>query len=260
MESQIETITGPTWKGVRYFSTTLAGGVSQQEWAGLNLGQHCGDNATHVQQNRQLLNALLPSPPHWLQQVHGTQLYHALQPAHKTALLPYEQAPVADAAWLSVPNTVIAVLTADCLPVVIADSEGRVVGVAHAGWRGLAAGVLEKLFFQLQSQVGETAYWQAWIGPAISQKYFEVGQEVFDIFIAKDSQLAAYFIPIIKSNKYLADLAGLAANRLSVVAENKLSISFSGACTYGEKNTYYSYRRRPTTGRMVTLAWLDQNT
>lgn len=236
MEEQLKTISGPAWKGVRYISTTRA-----------------------IQDNESL-QQLLPSAPHWLQQVHGTRLYHALQPAKKIALLPQSQAPIADAAWTNIPNTVIAVFTADCLPVVIADTKGMVVGVAHAGWRGLAAGVLEKLFFQLQQQAGSDAQWQAWIGPAISQKHYEVGQDVLDAFVQKSAALNSYFTPVFNSinkpNKYLADLVGLAANQLNGLAENSITISFSNACTYAEKNRYYSYRRQASTGRMATLAWL----
>lgn len=256
MESKIKTITGPPWVGVRYFTTTLAQGQSQGDWAGLNLGQHCGDIETNVLRNRALLNTALPSTPHWLQQVHGTQLYQALKPAQKTAQLPYNQAPTADAAWTTTPNTVLAILTADCLPVVIANTAGTVVGVAHAGWRGLAAGVLEKLFLRLQQQAGVDTYWQAWIGPAISQPHFEVGPDVFNAFVSKDPKLKKYFLSTVLPNKYVADLAGLAANRLCCIAKKKIIVNLSGACTYTEKNRYYSYRRQSTTGRVATVAWL----
>lgn len=256
MEKHLKTISGPKWSGVRYFTTTLMGGCSQGDWAGLNLGQHCGDNPKHVEQNRILLNRLLPSEPHWLQQVHSTHIYRALQPAQWVAGLNYDQAPLADASWTNVPNTVIAVLTADCLPVVLADSQGTVVGVAHAGWRGLTAGVIKRLFLQLQQQVGTEAHWQAWIGPAISQKHFEVGQEVYDMFTQKSHALTRYFISTSIPNKYLADLAGLAAHQLLDLAKDKIIINFSHACTYTEENKYYSYRRQASTGRMATLAWL----
>lgn len=256
MEKHLKTISGPEWSGVRYFTTTLIDGYSQGNWRGLNLGQHCGDNPQHVEKNRTLLSTLLPSEPHWLQQVHSTHTYRALQPAQWVADLNYEQAPLADAAWTTVPNTVVAVLTADCLPVVIADTLGTVVGVAHAGWRGLAAGVIKRLFLQLQQQVGPQAHWQAWIGPAISQTHFEVGQDVYDAFVQKNSALMRYFINTSIPNKYLADLAGLAANQIACQAPDKVTISFSHACTYGGKSSYYSYRRQASTGRMATLAWL----
>ena len=256
MEKHLRTVSGPRWSGVRYFTTTLAGGYSQGNWASLNLGQHCGDNLKHVEKNRALLHRLLPSQPHWLQQVHSTHIYRALQPAQRVAGLSYDQAPLADAAWTTTPNTVIAVLTADCLPVVIADTQGTVVAVAHAGWRGLAAGVLQRLFLQLQQKVGEQARWRVWIGPAISQAHFEVGQDVYDAFVQKNKTLTRYFINTPIPNKYLADLAGLAADLIACQMPDKVTISFSRACTYDEEGKYYSYRRQASTGRMATLAWL----
>lgn len=256
MEKPIKMISGPEWSGVRYFTTTLVGGYSQGNWAGLNLGQHCGDKPNDVEKNRALLNALLPSQPHWLQQVHSTHVYRALQPAKRVAALSYDQAPLADASWTATPNTVIAVLTADCLPVVIADTQGTVVGVVHAGWRGLAAGVIERLFLQLQQQAGAGAYWRVWIGPAISQTHFEVGAEVYEAFVQNNTFLKRCFSPTPKPGKYFADLAGLAANQIGYMAQNKVVINLSNACTYAEKNRYYSYRRQSSTGRMATLAWL----
>lgn len=254
MENQIKTLSGPSWRGVRYFTTQVSGGVSQGNWAGLNLGMHCGDELVHVKQNRQLLNQLLPSKPHWLQQTHSTQLYQALKPA--TKMHTYEQCPIADAAWTQVPNTVIAILTADCLPVVIADTEGIIIGVAHAGWRGLANGILEKIFLRMQKQVAKDTQWQVWIGPAISQLHFEVGQDVFDFFVNKDPSYGAYFTSISSSNKYLADLPSLAAYKLKKIAQKRISIQLSQECTFAKNQNYYSYRRQGVTGRMVTVAWL----
>lgn len=251
------TLNGPDWPGVRYFCTTVAGGHSQGDWASLNLGEHCGDDPKHVAQNRAKLLELLPSAPHWLQQVHGTQIYRALRPAQQVAQLPYRQAPIADAAWTTVPNTVIGVLTADCLPVVIADQAGTVVGVAHAGWRGLAAGVVPRLFKQLQAQVAADASWQMWIGPAISQRHFEVGAEVRDAFVQKNQSWASYFLPSARPQKYYADLAGIAAEQIRQLAPKRVTVYYSGACTYAESERYFSYRRRANTGRMVTLAWLS---
>lgn len=254
MEKQIKTISGPPWAGVQYFTTQIESGFSQDDWAGLNFGVHCGDNPLHVMQNRQLLTTLLPSTPHWLQQTHSTQLYQALRPVTNTH--EYAKTPNADAAWTQASKTVIAVLTADCLPVVIADTQGTIVGVVHAGWRGLANGILEKTLLRLQQQVVKETQWQVWIGPAISQSYFEIGPEVFDIFIKKDKALISYFISATSPNKYLADLSGLAAHILKNIAKDNITIHFSHACTFADKQNYYSYRRQATTGRMATLAWL----
>lgn len=253
MEKPIVTVTGPAWAGVRYFSTQVHGGYSQGAWQGLNLGEHCGDNPLHVAQNRALLRQLLPSEPHWLQQVHGTQLYHAAVPCtHPQA---WEQAPQADAAWTGTKHSVLAILTADCLPVVIADQKGQVVGVAHAGWRGLATGVLEKLYQHLQAQVHGFSQWQAWIGPAISQKHFEVGAEVLTAFTQLDPRLERYFSYDLSKDKYQADLAGI-ARFLLLKINPRIKISSSQMCTFEQNHNYYSFRRKGQTGRIVTLAWL----
>lgn len=253
MEKSITTITGPSWAGVQYFSTCLQGGYSQGDWQGLNLGEHCGDNPIHVAQNRALLNQLLPSKPHWLQQVHGTQLYHAVEPAKQAVV--WQQAPQADAAWTRASLTVLAVLTADCLPIVIADRKGQIVGVAHAGWRGLANGVVEKLFIKLQQQLPAEAQWQAWVGPAISQTYFEVGEEVYSAFMQVDPELNIYFKFKISVNKYKADLANI-ARYLLLKINPLMEVNLSQACTFSEEENYYSYRRQNNTGRIATVAWL----
>lgn len=251
---EIKTVSGPAWPNVHYFSTTRQGGVSQGDWAGLNLGQHCGDHADHLWQNRALLRQQLPSEPHWLQQVHGTGLYRALRPI--TVARSWEQAAVADAAWTTAPNTVLAILTADCLPVVIANTAGTVLGVAHAGWRGLATGVLLRLFKTLQAQASIGAQWQAWIGPAISQSHFEVDQDVLDIFHDTNNDLYNYFSESNNKNKYFADLAGIAQHQLLNMAKNNIQITQSNRCTYTDEENYYSYRRQGSTGRIATLAWL----
>lgn len=252
--AKLEVLTGTTWPGVQYFTTQRAGGVSQQGWGGLNLAEHCHDNPKHVAQNRLLLNSHLPSVPHWLNQVHGTDIYHAsraLEVANDFA-----HAPIADAAWTESKQTVLAILTADCLPVVMADHEGTIVGAAHAGWRGLAAGVLEKLLFSLIERRPQATGWRVWIGPAISQPVFEVGAEVRQVFIEKNKQLAAYFSTAKEANKYYADLNRIAAHLLGGIMANNLTIELSNACTYLDEEKYYSYRRQAQTGRIATLVWL----
>ncbi|NLJ63294.1 MAG: peptidoglycan editing factor PgeF [Alcaligenaceae bacterium] len=255
MERSIKTLSGPSWPGLRYFSTLRQGGYSQGGWQGLNLGEHCGDQPQHVAQNRELLYGHLPSVPHWLQQVHGTGVYQARRPLEQAHH--WDQAPIADAAWTTCPKTVIAVLTADCLPVVITNDQATIVGVAHAGWRGLVNGVVENLFYQMQTQAPATSHWRAWIGPAISQTYFEVGAEVFDAFKSKNTQFERFFITANIKGKYQADLAGIAAAKLRLIAKNRITIDLSHACTYGEQAKYYSFRRQPSTGRIATLAWLE---
>lgn len=251
MENTLATITGPAWKGIRYFTTQVYGGYSQGPWGGLNLGEHCGDDPEHVALNRALLRRHLPSEPHWLQQVHGTDLYHAQQP--NDSPVSWHEAPQADAAWTTTKNSVLAILTADCLPVVLADAQGQIVGIAHAGWRGLVNGVLEKLFLQLKSQCRHAQQWQAWIGPGISQQHFEVGAEVYQAFCEIDIQLKQYFFYKKETNKYHADLPGI-AQFLLLKLESSIVVNLSQACTFSEQS-YYSYRRERKTGRIVTLAW-----
>ncbi|GGE73529.1 MAG TPA: peptidoglycan editing factor PgeF [Paenalcaligenes hominis] len=253
MEKSLATLTGPTWPGVHYFTTQIAGGYSQGPWRGLNLGQHCGDNPIHVAQNRALLRSHLPNTPHWVQQVHGTDLYYATGAgAHEAA---WHDAPRADAMWTDQKNTVLAILTADCLPVVITDHRAQVIGVAHAGWRGLAGGVLQRLFTQLQSQCDSSAQWRAWIGPAISQAHFEVGAEVYETFLHVNTDLAAYFIYDQASQRYWADLPRIARYLLNQ-CDSTMQVHVSHACTYAETENYYSYRRHNLTGRIATIAWL----
>lgn len=255
MERSIKTLSGPSWPGLRYFSTLRQGGYSQGGWQGLNLGEHCGDQPQHVAQNRELLYGHLPSVPHWLQQVHGTGVYQARRPLEQAHH--WDQAPIADAAWTMCPKTVIAILTADCLPIVLTDDQARIVGVAHAGWRGLVNGVIENLFFQMQTQCFTTSYWRAWIGPAISQIHFEVGEEVLDAFKNKNTQFERFFIATDIKGKYKADLVGMAVAILRTITKNRITIDLSHACTYDEQANYYSFRRQPITGRIATLAWLE---
>lgn len=245
---------GPEWDGVTYFTTQRVGGYSQGSWKGLNLGEHCGDDPAHVERNRQLLYESLPSIPHWLNQVHGTQIYHAQAPLAMAQ--PWCAAPEADAAWTDTAHTVLAILTADCLPVVIADAQGSIVGVAHAGWRGLLQGVVERLFLQLVKQRPSTKAWRVWIGPAISQEVFEVGSEVRQAFIKRNEKLHLFFKTSTEKNKYYADLNQIAAFLLKEMTDFEIDISDSNACTYIENQQYYSYRKQAQTGRIATLAWL----
>lgn len=254
MES-LNYISGPKWAGVNYFTTQRSGGFSQGDWLGLNLGQHCGDNPDHVALNRKKLNRFLPSAPHWLKQVHGTDIFHASQPLSEA--LSWGKAPEADAAWTDTPNTVLAILTADCLPVVITDSKSSILGVAHAGWRGLANGVLNQLLLHLLTQRPDALSWRVWIGPAISQNAFEVGVEVRQIFIDQDPMLDIYFKSSEQRDKYYANLPLIAASILRKSTTKQIEINNSNACTFMEEGRYYSYRRQAQTGRIATLAWLE---
>jgi len=162
--------------------------------------------------------------------------------------------PRADAAITLRPGRVLAIMTADCAPVVIADLQGRALGLAHAGWRGLAAGVLEATLAALRARL-PGAVWRAWIGPCIGQARFEVGDEVRRAFVAADPAASRYFALGGADGKWQADLASLARHRLDML--DVYSVETSGLCTFDRADLFYSYRRSAATGRMATLAWLE---
>ncbi len=254
---QLPVVTGTPWQGVRYLCTTRGGGVSRPPFNTLNLATHVSDDSAVVDANRKLLAQALGASPLWLEQVHGTRVFDA--DAFPSGGVPV--APVADAAVTSRPGVVLAILTADCLPVVIADTLGRAVGVAHAGWRGLAAGVLENTIRALRERLPPDAVLRAWIGPAISQAVFEVGADVYEAFCQQDTENQMYFVQRVMSGtghepKWLADLPGLA--RLCMQRNGLRYIECSGWCTLRQPELFFSYRGSPCTGRMATLAWLDQ--
>ncbi|WP_028455589.1 peptidoglycan editing factor PgeF [Chitinilyticum litopenaei] len=235
----------PDWPApacVRALQTTRLGGISPPPYASLNLGTHVGDAAAHVAANRALLARHLPSEPAWLNQVHGTAVMNiaGMQPQ-----------PNADASFSRIPNTVCAIMTADCLPVLFCDRAGTVVAGAHAGWRGLCNGVLEATVAAMQTAAGDIL---AWLGPAIGPDAFEVGSEVRDAFMAHDANAAAAFRPAATPGKWLADIYLLARQRLN--AAGIRAIYGGGLCTVSDSERFFSYRRDQQTGRMASLIWL----
>jgi hypothetical protein len=235
----------PDWPAparVKGLMTTRAGGVSQAPWAGLNLGDHVGDDPEHVAANRARLRQHLPAEPGWLKQVHSARVVE----------LGREPNPEADAAFTRQPVQVCAVLTADCLPVLFCDRAGSVVAVAHAGWRGLAGGVLEATVAAMQVPPGEVL---AWMGAAIGPQAFEVGDEVRQAFVAQHAAASGAFVPQPTPGKWLADIYRLARIRLEHAGVQ--AIYGGGRCTYQEAETFYSYRRDGVTGRMASLIWLE---
>ncbi len=248
MIAGLPVVTGSDWKGVSYFCTTRAGGVGAAPHDTLNLGLRAGDDPAVVAENRRRLRAAVPSEPLWLRQVHGAGVVDADAPQAETE-------PAADASVTSRPGRVLAILVADCLPVLIADAEGRAVGAAHAGWRGLAGGVLENTFAALRAKAPGASQWRAWVGPGIGPQAFEVGDDVRDAFISDDSSVAAYFRPRPGvQGKWLADLPGLADFRLRRAGVKEVSLS--GLCTASDAKRFFSYRRDGQTGRMAMLAWM----
>lgn len=235
----------PDWpapRGVRSFITTRRGGVSRGAYSGMNLGDHVGDDPAAVARNREWLRLHLPAEPRWLDQVHGVDVAR-LDQATGTV--------TADAAITRTAGTVCAVLTADCLPVLLCDDQASVVGVAHAGWRGLAAGVLEEAVTSLEAAPESVI---AYLGPAIGPDSFEVGDEVREAFLRRDKKAAFAFLPR-DNGKWLANLYLLARQRLDAMGVRRV---FGGsACTFSDPARFYSYRRERVTGRMASLIWLD---
>lgn len=234
----------PDWPAparVKAIQTTRQGGVSIAPYDSLNLGGHVGDNPLAVERNRILLNKLLPSEPVWLEQIHGTLVANADRASCQ---------PQADACITRHRAAVCAVMTADCLPVLLCDAQGSVVGAAHAGWRGLRDGVIETTV--LAMGVAPQSL-MAWLGPAISQEAFEVGEEVRAAFVAIQPQAASAFIAG-QSGKWLADIYALARLRLNALGVTQ--IYGGGRCTYRERGQFFSYRRDGVTGRMGTFIWL----
>jgi YfiH family protein len=241
----------PDWSaphGVRAISTTRTGGVSGRPWNSLNLGVHVEDNPEHVQENRRRFadsTGLDSDWIGWLNQVHGTDVVE-LTPNN------VGQTAKADASYTRHPVIACAILTADCLPVILADREGTVVGAAHCGWRSLCGGVIENLVSEM-AVPPETL--QAWLGPAIGPDSFEVGPEVRDAFIEHDPEAVfAFSDEGARRGHFMADiyaLANLRLNRLGV-----FSVTGGGLCTVQDSDRFFSYRRDGQTGRMATLVWL----
>lgn len=247
-------ISGPQWPGVHYFCTTRAGGVGIAPHDTLNLGLRADDRPETVLENRRRVRAAVPSEPLWLRQVHGAVVVDA----EKVQIDTNGAAPefAADASVTATPGRVLAVMVADCLPVFITDQEGSVVGAAHAGWRGLASGVLENTLTQLRLKAPAAQGWRAWVGPGIGPDHFEVGDDVRQAFASLGAEAMACFTPHPeRAEKWLADLPALALLRLQ-----RAGVEDAHACrlcTYTDSERFFSYRRDGTTGRMAMFAWRD---
>lgn len=248
----------PDWDApgnVSSLSTTRRGGTSKAPYddgggaGGLNLGAHVGDSPQAVAANRALLRSRLPAEPGWLTQVHGSQVVDA-----REASRAMESGGMlnADACIATEPGVVCVIQTADCLPVLFCDSVGKVVGAAHAGWRGLANGVLENTVTRMrEAGAGDIL---AWLGPAIGPSCFEVGDEVVQAFVEHDGGCASAFAPRPgTASKHLADIYALARRRLASAGVTRV---WGGTrCTVSERDQFYSYRRDGVTGRMASLIW-----
>ncbi|GMR03578.1 MAG: purine nucleoside phosphorylase YfiH [Gammaproteobacteria bacterium] len=239
----------PDWsapKNIKAITTTRVGGVSCAPFDSFNLGDCVGDNPDDVRRNRALLHETLnlPSDPVWLKQMHGTNVVDASK---------VESGVEADGGYTDQPGVVCAVLTADCLPVFLCDKEGTKVGLLHAGWRGLAAGIIEAGIRRMRTPAAEIL---AWLGPGIGPASYEIGDEVRQAFIQKDPDLTGAFAPS-QNGRWLADLYALARRELH--AQGVRMISGGDHCTLRESELFFSHRRDGTCGRMASLIWLDES-
>ena len=233
----------PQWPAparVKSCVTTRTGGVSAPPFDSCNLGDHVGDDPQAVLKNRQRLVSLLGCKPAWLQQVHGTAVVEALP----------GQVAQADASWTATPGVACAIMTADCLPALFCDRAGTRVAAAHAGWRGLAGGVLESTLDALALPAEQVL---VWLGPAIGAQAFEVGAEVREAFVAQHAQAAEAFRPSHNAGKFIADIYQLA--RIRLAARGVEAVYGGDFCTFNDPR-FYSYRRAAQTGRFASLIWL----
>lgn len=245
----------PDWSapaGVRALVTTRCGGGSKPPYAGFNLAMHVGDDPAAVAANRALLRQHLPVEPCWLEQVHGIDVVKVEVEASERDGGGHAAPPCADASVARTAGAVCAVMTADCLPVLFCDDEGGVVAAAHAGWRGLVAGVLEAT---LSTMAVPPERVMAWLGPAIGPSVFEVGDEVRAAFLASDPGAQAAFVAREAKGKWLADIFMLARRRLARAGVGR--VFGGGLCTVSESGRFYSYRRDGATGRFVSLVWFE---
>jgi YfiH family protein len=246
MQDPLQSLIFPDWpapKQVRAVTTTRLGGVSTGPFASFNLGDHVGDDRGCVAANRKRLTQLLklPAAPLWLNQTHGREVVNADREMSSV---------IADAAYARRSARVCAVLTADCLPVLLCDRAGRCVAAVHAGWRGLAAGVLGST---LASLACDPAQMLAWLGPAIGPQAFEVGEDVKAAFLALDQAYAECFKPSPRG-RWLANLYGLAHRHLRT--QGVQAIYGGNWCTVTDAEHFFSFRRDGRTGRMASLIWL----
>ena len=235
----------PDWPAparVKACVTTRAGGVSVAPFDSLNLGDHVDDDPEAVTENRRRLTDQFAIRPAWLQQVHGIAVVEADPTRVATA----------DASWTATPGIACTAMTADCLPVLFCNRAGTRVAAAHAGWRGLANGVLEATLDSLATPADEIL---AWLGPAIGPQAFEVGPEVREAFIAHLPQAVQAFVPSHNAGKFLADIYALA--RLRLAARGVSAVYGGGLCTVTDPR-FFSYRRSPRTGRFASLVWFER--
>jgi YfiH family protein len=238
----------PQWPApanVKSLATLRTGGVSTGPYASLNLATHVGDRREDVERNRVLLReaAKLPAEPIWLEQVHGTTVWDASRATERT--------PVADATTAQTARTICTIMTADCLPVLFCALDGSVVGAAHAGWRGLADGVLDATIAAMETPASRIV---AWLGPAIEQPAFEVGEEVRAQFLSRAPVHASAFVRNAR-DRWQADIYRLARTELERMGI--AGVYGGGFEVFADDARFFSYRRAQQTGRMATMIWFE---
>lgn len=236
----------PNWSkpnNVEAVSSTRENGVSKAPFSSFNLGMHVGDEPSDVSANRRALeiSANMPSSPVWLNQTHSTRV--AIVQA------PTELVLDADASFTRTPGVVLSAMTADCLPILICAKDGTAVAAVHAGWRGLADGIVEKAAGLFDSEA------QAWIGPAIGFESFEVGLDVKHAFCQMNPEYGIAFKESVNPEKWLADLALIAQMKLQASAIS--DVTLSNLCTFSNEKRFFSYRRDGQTGRMASFIWIN---
>ncbi|RJX70412.1 peptidoglycan editing factor PgeF [Vibrio sinensis] len=236
----------PNWPApsqIKSVASTRFGGLSQSPYQGLNLGTHVGDDKKTVENNRLLLqkNAHMPSSPIWLNQTHSTRVIECTSPTDSIL--------DADGIFTSNTNVICSAMTADCLPVLLTNVQGTQVAAVHAGWRGLADGIVENALDLFDGEV------MAWLGPAIGPTAFEVGQDVLDAFVSFDANAHDAFIAKEEEGKWYANMVLLATQRLNSAGVKHV---YGGQyCTYSDRERFYSYRRDGVTGRLASFIWIE---
>ena len=236
----------PPWPApasIRALITTRSGGVSSGPFASLNLGLRTEDDPRSVTANRDRLRHVLPQEPRWLRQVHGSDVVEADE-----ITAPIE----ADASVARRPGTVCVIMIADCMPVLLTDRSGSVVAAAHAGWRGLASGVLDATVLAMKVAPADIL---AYLGPGIGPTAFEVGIDVYEAFVSRHGEAASAFAPL-RQGKWLADLHRLARQALARAGVSHVHGDVQ--CTYSNPEQFFSYRRDRITGRMAALIWRER--
>lgn len=232
---------------VKTIITTRLGGVSNTPYDSLNLGTHVGDDIKHVIENRNTIIKNLPANPYWLNQTHSNNIICVDGLENDNSCLDY------DASFTTQKNKVCVVMSADCIPILLTDTQARFAAAIHAGWRGVENNIIRNSIISSNIKVNEII---AYIGPSICQKHFEVGAEVLEQFTKQYMENKQFFIPN-SNNKFNCDLAAIAKLQMLKIGILPNNIHLSNLCTYCEKELFYSYRRDGITGRIASLIWLE---